>query len=231
MKPIIIAVDGYSATGKSTTAKRVAERLGYTFIDTGAMYRAVALYLLDNGIEYRHETPALLEALDQIELAFVLNEVTGRRDMYLNGENVEAEIRGMRISEIVSEVSTLSPVRRRLVALQQKMGEAGGVVMDGRDIGTVVFPQAELKIFLTAAMEVRVLRRLDEIARKGGGNIDAETVRNNLVHRDHIDSSRADSPLRKADDATEIDTSHLTIPQQTEIVVRMAKEIIERQVV
>lgn len=227
VNPIIIAVDGYSATGKSTTAKRVAEALGYTFIDTGAMYRAVALYFLENNVDFHQETPELVAALNKIQLSFVLNPETGRRDMHLNGRNVEHEIREMRISDIVSEVSTLSEVRRRLVALQQDMGRNGGVVMDGRDIGTVVFPQAELKLFLTASMDVRVQRRLAEIAKKGGEKIDAETVRNNLAHRDNIDSTREDSPLKMADDAIEIDTSNLTIPQQTEIVVRMAKKIMQ----
>lgn len=227
MKSITIAVDGYSATGKSTTAKRVAERLGYTFIDTGAMYRAVTLYFLEHDIDFQHETPALLAALDQIQLAFVLNPETGRRDMYLNGRNVEQDIREMRISAVVSEVSTISPVRRRLVALQQEMGKGGAVVMDGRDIGTVVFPHAELKVFLTASTEVRVQRRLAEIAKKGGEPIDADAVRENLAHRDRIDSTREDSPLRKADDAVEIDTSKTTVAEQTEIVVKMALELIE----
>jgi cytidylate kinase len=226
VKSIIIAVDGYSATGKSTTAKRVAEKLGYTFIDTGAMYRAVTLFFLENGIDFQHETPELVASLDHIHLAFVLNPETGRRDMYLNGRNVEQEIREMRISAVVSEVSTISPVRRRLVALQQEMGKGGGVVMDGRDIGTVVFPQAELKLFLTASTDVRVKRRLQEIAKKGGEPIDAETVRENLAHRDRIDSTREDSPLRKADDAIEIDTSHTTVAEQTEIVVKLALELI-----
>lgn len=227
MKSITIAVDGYSATGKSTTAKRVAERLGYTFIDTGAMYRAVTLYFLEHDIDFQHETPALLAALDQIQLAFVLNPDTGRRDMYLNGRNVEQDIREMRISAVVSEVSTISPVRRRLVALQQAMGKGGAVVMDGRDIGTVVFPHAELKLFLTASTEVRVQRRLAEIAKKGGEPIDADAVRENLAHRDRIDSTREDSPLRKAADAIEIDTSKTTVAEQTEIVVQMALALIE----
>jgi CMP/dCMP kinase len=227
VKSITIAVDGYSATGKSTTAKRVADRLGYTFIDTGAMYRAVTLFFLENGIDFHHETPELVASLDRIRLAFVLNPEAGRRDMYLNGRNVEQEIREMRISDVVSEVSTISPVRRRLVALQQEMGRGGGVVMDGRDIGTVVFPHAELKLFLTASTEVRVQRRLAEIAKKGGEPIDADAVRANLAHRDRIDSTREDSPLRKADDAIEIDTSHTTVAEQTEIVVRMALALIE----
>ena len=229
VKPIIIAVDGYSATGKSTTAKRVADILGYTFIDTGAMYRAVALYFLNEGIDFHSENPKMLASLEKLHLDFVLNPETGRRDMYLNGQNVEREIREMRISDVVSEVSTISEVRRRLVALQQGMGLNGGVVMDGRDIGTVVFPHAELKLFLTASMDIRVTRRLAEIAKKGGEKIDAVTVAHNLQHRDHIDSTREDSPLRMAEDAFEIDTSYLTIPEQTEIVVGMARAILQER--
>jgi cytidylate kinase len=229
VKPIIIAVDGYSATGKSTTAKRVADILGYTFIDTGAMYRAVTLYLLENGVDFHRESPELLQALECIHLKFVMNSNTGKRDIFLNDRNVEQAIREMRVSAVVSEVSTLSSVRRRLVALQQQMGKEGGIVMDGRDIGTVVFPNAELKVFLTAKMDTRVKRRLAEIAKSGGKTEEESAVRQNLQHRDHIDSTRADSPLRKAQDAIEIDTSNLTIPEQTELVVTMARQILERQ--
>lgn len=225
MKPITIAFDGCSATGKSTTAKAVAARLGYIFIDTGAMYRAVALYCLENKIEIAAENPNLEAALENIDIEFRLNPATKHRDMFLNGKNVELEIRTLRVSEVVSEIATISSIRKKLVAMQKEMGKKGGVVMDGRDIGTVVFPQAELKIFLTAGMDVRVERRMRELARKGKPAT-AEEVRNNINHRDHIDSTREDSPLKKADDAIEIDTTSHSIESQTEIVVEMAEKII-----
>lgn len=225
VKPITIAVDGFSATGKSTTAKAVAAKLGYLFIDSGAMYRAVALYCLDHGIAIQSGNPALEAALDHMTIDFRLNPETGNRDLYLNGINVEQEIRGLRVSEVVSEVSAISSVRRLLVAQQREMGRIGGVVMDGRDIGTVVFPHAELKIFLTASMDVRVQRRMNELTRKGKPATGDE-VRTNIAHRDHIDSSREDSPLKKAEDAIEIDTTHHTIASQVEIVVGMAQQII-----
>jgi CMP/dCMP kinase len=223
VKPITIAVDGCSATGKSTTAKAVAARLGYIFIDSGAMYRAVALYCLSHGIAIEPHNPILEAALDDIKLDFILNPETGRRDMYLNGENVEQEIRSLRVSDVVSEIAAISSIRRKLVAMQREMGDRGGVVMDGRDIGTVVFPKAELKIYLTASMEVRVVRRMNELTRKGKPAT-ADEVRQNIVHRDHIDSTRDDSPLRKADDAFEIDTTHHSIDSQVAIVVAMAQE-------
>lgn len=225
MKPIVLAVDGFAATGKSTTARKVAHRLGYTFIDTGAMYRAVALYLLENGVNISPENPNLESALNQIVLEFRHNPESDARDMYLNGKNVEMEIRSLEVSSVVSEVAALSAVRRRLVALQQEMGKTGGIVMDGRDIGTVVFPNADLKIFLTAQMDVRVLRRMQELAKKGKP-ANPEEVRKNLLHRDHIDSTREDSPLRKAEDAIEIDTTELTIPKQVDQVVGMAQKIL-----
>jgi CMP/dCMP kinase len=227
VKPITIAVDGCSATGKSTTAKAVAARLGYIFIDSGAMYRAVALYCLDQGITISADNPELEEALDQIHISFRINPESGHRDLYLNGVNVESEIRSLRVSDVVSEVAAISSVRRKLVAMQKEMGKRGGVVMDGRDIGTVVFPHAELKIFLTASMDVRVFRRMNELTRKGKPAT-SEEVRANIIHRDHIDSTREDSPLRKADDAFEIDTTNHSIESQVNIVVAKAKEIIQQ---
>ena len=224
VKPITIAVDGFSATGKSTTAKAVAARLGYLFIDSGAMYRAVALYCLEHGIAIEAGNPELEAALSKMTIDFRLNPETGNRDLFLNGQNVEQEIRSLRVSDVVSEVSAISSVRRLLVAQQREMGKAGGVVMDGRDIGTVVFPFAELKLFLTASMEVRVQRRMSELTRKGKPAT-AEEVRANIAHRDHIDSSREDSPLKKAEDAVEIDTTNHTIPSQVEIVVGMAQKV------
>lgn len=225
MRKIIIAVDGYSATGKSTTARLVADKLGYTFIDTGAMYRAVALYFLRNDIALDAPEATIRTAMNQIQLAFQMNPQTGRRDIYLNGENVEQLIRTIEVSQAASKVSALSIVRRELVAMQQEMGRNGGVVMDGRDIGTVVFPQADLKLFLVASLEVRVRRRMDELTRKGKA-VDAPTVQHDLQVRDHQDSTRADSPLVKADDAIEIDTSDKTIAEQVEIVYEMARELI-----
>lgn len=189
------------------------------------MYRGVALYCLDHGIEIRPENPVLEAALEKMVLDFRLNPETGRRDMYLDGVNVEQEIRSLRVSEVVSEIAAISSIRRKLVAMQREMGKNGGVVMDGRDIGTVVFPQAELKIFLTAEMDVRVTRRMNELTRKGKPAT-AEAVRENIMHRDRIDSTREDSPLRKADDAFEIDTTHHSIESQVAIVVAMALEII-----
>lgn len=228
MKPITIAFDGCSATGKSTTAKAVAGRLGYVFIDTGAMYRAVALYCLDNDIEIAADNPLLEAALGDIEIEFHLNPETNHRDMFLNGKNVELEIRTLRVSEVVSEIAAISSIRKKLVAMQKEMGQKGGVVMDGRDIGTVVFPHAELKIFLTAEMDVRVERRMRELTRKGKPAT-PEQVRENINHRDHIDSTRKDSPLKKADDAIEIDTTTHSIESQTKIVVAMANEIIAKR--
>jgi CMP/dCMP kinase len=227
VKSITIAVDGCSATGKSTTAKAVAARLGYVFIDSGAMYRAVALYCLSHNVRIVPDNPILEAALDQMRIEFRLNEETGRRDMYLDGENVEQEIRTLRVSEVVSEIAAISSIRRKLVAMQRAMGAHGGVVMDGRDIGTVVFPNAELKIFLTASMDVRVMRRMSELTRKGKPATE-EAVRENIVHRDHIDSTRDDSPLRKASDAFEIDTTHHSIDSQVAIVVAMAQKLIQQ---
>lgn len=228
MKALLIAIDGYAATGKSTTARQVAQRLDYTFMDTGAMYRAVTLFLLDNEIPIQQDAPGLLAALEQIHLEFRRNPVTDKLDMFLNGADVEEGIRSMRVSDKVSEVATISAVRRRMVALQRKMGEQGGYVVDGRDIGTVVFPNAELKIFLTARMDVRVQRRLMEMVQRGKPT-NQDDVRDNLLHRDHIDSTREDSPLRRAEDAIEIDTSSLTIEDQVNQVVSMAQELLREK--
>jgi CMP/dCMP kinase len=226
VKPITIAVDGFSATGKSTTAKAVAARLGYVFIDSGAMYRAVALYCLDHAITISPSNPVLEASLAKMNIDFRLNPESGNRDLYLNGVNVEMEIRSLRVSEVVSEIAAISSVRRKLVAMQKEMGKNGGVVMDGRDIGTVVFPQAELKIFLTASMDVRVVRRMNELTKKGKPAT-ADEVRANILHRDHIDSNREDSPLRKASDAIEIDTTNHSIASQVDIVVGMAQDVIQ----
>lgn len=221
MKKIIVAVDGYASCGKSTIAKALAKALGYIYVDSGAMYRAVTLFCLDNDIDIL-DNEAVLSRLDEISISFK-NE-NGKNTTYLNGKNVEDAIREMRVSEYVSEVSTIPPVRRALVAMQQGMGRDSGVVMDGRDIGTVVFPNAELKLFMTASPDVRAQRRLDEMRAKGILNMDVEAVKANLLHRDHIDSTREDSPLMKADDAIVIDNTNLTEEEQ----FKLALELVEK---
>lgn len=217
MKRIIIAIDGYSSCGKSTLAKALAKSLHYAYVDTGAMYRAVTLYFLENDVDI-NDTPSVKKALESIEIHFERTE-TGNH-VYLNGKDVEQEVRTMRISEMVSPVSTISAVRRFLVAQQQKMGTQKGIVMDGRDIGTVVFPNAELKIFLTADKDIRTKRRYDELLSKGQPT-DFEAIKYNLLERDTIDSNRADSPLRQADDAILIDNSNLNPTEQLEKVLDM----------
>jgi CMP/dCMP kinase len=210
MKRIIIAIDGYSSCGKSTLAKALAKELHYAYVDTGAMYRAVTLYFLDENIDI-NDIQEVKEALLKIELHF---ERTAKGNhIFLNGVDVEDKIRTMRISEMVSPVSTISIVRRAMVAQQQQMGKRKGIVMDGRDIGTVVFPNAELKLFLTADTDIRTQRRFDELKSKGQ-DATFEEIKNNLTERDLIDSNRADSPLRQADDAILIDNSYLTPSEQ-----------------
>lgn len=218
----MIAIDGHSGCGKSSTAKVVAKRLGYIYIDTGAMYRAATLYFLRNKVDIS-DAGQVSAALKNIEIAFKINKSSGENETWLNGANVEREIRELQVSEKVSEVSALSDVRKKMVALQRKMGETKGVVMDGRDIGTVVFPGAELKIFMTADIRIRAKRRLDEIV-QSGREATAEEVLKNLEKRDKIDSSRKDSPLTKATDAIIIDTSCLSFEDQTEKVVTLARE-------
>jgi len=216
--PIIIAIDGHSSCGKSTLAKALAKKLGYTYIDSGAMYRAVALYFLRHDVPFKVEQRdihAIQEALSQIHIAFKYNESLGKQETYLNDENVEGEIRQMFVADHVSKVSTISEVRRFLVAQQQAKGTAKGIVMDGRDIGTVVFPEAELKIFMTAEPTIRAQRRLEEMQEKGQ-DFTLEEVLNNLQKRDHIDSTRADSPLKKAEDALVLDNTHLSPSEQFE---------------
>ncbi|WP_266202934.1 (d)CMP kinase [Pontibacter kalidii] len=220
MKKIVIALDGYSSCGKSTTAKLVAAELGYAYIDTGAMYRAVTLYFLNHHISLTNPKE-IKEALHNIEIEFHYNPKTKRNEIYLNGLNVEDEIRKMYISNMVSEVSVIPEVRRAMVAQQQRMGRKRGVVMDGRDIGTAVFPDAEVKIFMTADVETRTKRRQDELlAKKQLVNFDE--IRENLLKRDHIDSTRTESPLRQAEDAHLLDTSHMTIDEQVEFVMEHA---------
>lgn len=220
MKRIIIAIDGYSSCGKSTLAKALAKELHYAYVDTGAMYRSVTAYFLDNNIDI-NDRAAVRDALQHIEIHFERTK-TGNH-VFLNGQDIEEEIRTMRISEMVSPVSTISEVRRFLVAQQQKMGNRKGVVMDGRDIGTVVFPNAELKIFLTADKNIRTQRRYDELIKKGQV-VDFEAIKRNLVERDLIDSNRADSPLRQAEDAILIDNSQLTPTEQMQKVLDLVHE-------
>ena len=225
MKKIIITLDGYSSCGKSTLAKQMAAHLNYVFIDSGAMYRGITLYFIRHGIDVTNPD-AVIEALKRIHLAFMLNEKTGRADMYLNNENVEEEIRGLEVSNQVSQVAALEPVRIFSVAQQQLMGAQKGIVMDGRDIGSAVFPEAELKIFVTASPEVRVERRYQELVAKDPAITKAE-IKANLEMRDHIDSTREFSPLKQADDALVLDNSSLTRDEQLELALSWAKERIE----
>ena len=215
MRTIIVAVDGFSSCGKSTMARDLARAVGYAYIDTGAMYRAVTLYAIRQGF-FRGDTlneAALQQAMDNIEISFRPNPETGVSETFLNGEPVEAEIRGMEVSNRVSRIAALGFVRRALVSKQQAMGEAKGIVMDGRDIGTVVFPQAELKIFVTASAEIRAQRRVKEMSEKGQP-VSFDEVLKNVQERDRLDMARAESPLRKADDAIELENTHMTIAEQ-----------------
>nr|WP_314696924.1 (d)CMP kinase [uncultured Prevotella sp.] len=216
MKKITIAIDGFSSCGKSTMAKDLAKEIGYIYVDTGAMYRSVTLYALRNNLFNADGTirEEELEAqMKNINISFQLNKETGRPMTYLNGENVENDIRTMEVSSLVSPIATLAFVRKALVEQQQRMGAEKGIVMDGRDIGTVVFPKAELKIFVTASAEVRAQRRYDELKAKGM-EADFEDILKNVQERDYIDSHRETSPLRKAEDALELDNSLLTIDEQ-----------------
>ena len=216
MKKIVIAIDGFSSCGKSTMAKDLAREVGYIYVDTGAMYRSVTLYALRNQLfdaDGNIMANALEAAMPHINIAFKLNEQTGRPDTYLNGQCVENEIRTLEVSSKVSIVAALPFVRKKLVEEQQKMGEEKGIVMDGRDIGTVVFPQAVLIIFVTASAEVRAQRRFDELEAKGMP-ADYADILKNVQERDYIDSHRAVSPLTKAADAIELDNSHMTIAEQ-----------------
>lgn len=215
MKKITIAIDGHSSCGKSTMAKDLAREIGYIYIDSGAMYRAVTYYCLQHDLfcEEGVKLEELQAAMSDIHISFKFNAQTGRPDTYLNGQCIEGEIRGMAVSSRVSLIATIGFVREAMVAQQQAMGREKGIVMDGRDIGTTVFPDAELKIFVTASAEVRAQRRYDELKAKGD-EASYESILENVKERDRIDSGRAVSPLRKADDAIELDNSHMTIPEQ-----------------
>lgn len=219
MQKIIIAIDGFSACGKSTTAKEAAKALGYRYIDSGAMYRAVTHYFLEHHIALTNPKE-VAKALNDIKITFHVN-ANGVSETYLNGLNVEKKIRKMRISENVSPVSAIKEVRVAMVEQQRKLGKEGGIVMDGRDIGTVVFPDADLKVFLTADMVVRAARRQQELLEKGE-LVELDAILANLKKRDEIDSTRAESPLRRADEAIEIDTTNITIEEQVDELVRLA---------
>ena len=229
MKKIIIAIDGFSSTGKSTVAKQLAKKLNYIYVDTGAMYRAVTYFALENNLigEGFFKEEELINRLADIQITFRFNEALGFAEVYLNGKNIEADIRTLKVSKYVSPVATLSEVRRKLVEQQQLMGRDKGIVMDGRDIGTVVFPEAELKIFMTASAETRAERRYKELLDRGH-NLSYDDVLENVTTRDHIDSTREDSPLVKANDAIEIDNSDLTIEEQLDTIIELATEKIKK---
>lgn len=230
MKKITIAIDGFSSCGKSTMAKDLAREVGYIYVDTGAMYRSVTLYALRNGFfadDNSIDTEGLEKEMDNIKISFQLNPETGKPDTYLNGECVEKEIRSMEVSTRVSPIATLPFVRTALVAQQQRMGQDKGIVMDGRDIGTTVFPDAELKIYVTASAEVRAQRRYDELVAKGMP-ADFEDILKNVKERDYIDSNREVSPLRKADDALELDNSNMTIAEQKQWLMEQFNNAINK---
>ena len=229
MRKITIAIDGHSSCGKSTMAKDLAREIGYIYIDSGAMYRCCTLFCIEQGLIKADGTPdaeALENRMQEIHVSFRLNPDTGRPDTYLNGENVETRIRTMEVSGLVSPVAALPFVRAAMTAQQQAMGREGGIVMDGRDIGTAVFPHAEMKVFVTASDEIRAQRRYDELVAKGE-QPDFEAVLQNLRERDHIDSTRAVAPLRQADDALVLDNSHMTIAEQKQWLLDRFKERVE----
>lgn len=231
MAKITIAIDGYSSTGKSTVAKQLADWLGYVYVDSGAMYRAITLYAMQNGyISISHfNRSKLVKSLPNISLSFKKSEGSDKADIYLNGVNVEREIRTMDVSELVSPVATISAVRKKLVEQQQRMGAEKGVVMDGRDIGTVVFPDAELKIFMTASAQERAKRRYNELIERGD-KVTYREVLENVQERDHIDTTREDSPLEKATDAIVIDNSEMNLEDQFHTILQLAKDRIAGRV-
>jgi cytidylate kinase len=225
MDKITIAIDGYSSCGKSTLAKQLASKLNYTYVDSGAMYRAIALFAIENEFASKDfvKKDELISKLDNVDVDLKYDSDSGGVTTFLNGENVEDEIRTMRVSEVVSFVSVIKEVRAKLRALQQQLGERGGVVMDGRDIGTAVFPNAELKIFMTASPDIRAQRRFDELKAKGK-DVSLEEVRTNLVSRDKEDTSRKEDPLIQADDALVLDNSNITLTAQLELALSWVEE-------
>ena len=227
---IIIAIDGFSSCGKSTFAKAIASKLGYIFIDTGAMYRAVTLYALEHGAirSGMVDEDAVCRLLPEIAIAFRFNPERGASDIYVNGDRAEGKIRTIEVSNCVSGVSAIPEVRRKLVALQQEMGSRKGVVMDGRDIGTTVFPQADIKLFMTADPKVRARRRYDELRAKGD-RVSLEEIEKNVLSRDEADMNRAVSPLRKADDAVVLDNSYMTVEEQMAWFMELYAQVTERK--
>ncbi|WP_338357990.1 (d)CMP kinase [Yeosuana marina] len=227
-KKIIIAIDGFSSTGKSTVAKQLAKQLGYIYVDSGAMYRAITYFAMTNGFidENGFDVDGLISKLEDIHVSFKFNKDLGFAEVYLNGINVEKEIRTLEVSNFVSKVSAIPEVRKQLVKQQHQLGLRKGIVMDGRDIGTVVFPDAELKLFMTASAETRALRRYDELKAKGD-DVSFEDVLNNVQERDHLDSTRKDSPLYKAEDAIEIDNSNLSLDEQFDKILKLVTMTLE----
>tara|TARA_R110002050_G_scaffold97971_2_gene203617 strand:- start:1229 stop:1924 length:696 start_codon:yes stop_codon:yes gene_type:complete len=228
MNKITIAIDGFSSTGKSTVAKQLAKHLGYVYVDTGAMYRAVTFYAMQNGLIDKDDfnIEKLVHQLPKITISFTFNESLGFAEVYLNGLNIEKEIRTLEVSSFVSKVAAISELRQQLVEQQQKLGDSKGVVMDGRDIGTVVFPKAELKLFMTASAETRAKRRYDELIERGD-DVAYQDVLKNVQERDYLDSNRKDSPLTKAKDAIEIDNSNMTLDEQFNKILQLAIMTIE----
>lgn len=227
MGKIVVAIDGYSGCGKSSTAKAVAKDLGFTYIDSGAMYRAATLHFLNHFLSPSNPQD-VAKGLKTLKISFQINHESGKQETYLNGLNVEDEIRSMAVSEKVSEIATVKEIRQELVAQQKRLGKSKGVVMDGRDIGSVVFPDAELKVFMTANLDTRSFRRQQELLEKGD-LVDLDTIKKNLSERDRIDSSRKESPLIKVSDAVEIDTSHLSFEEQVAQIVQLASEVIDNE--
>ncbi|MCF8273360.1 MAG: (d)CMP kinase [Flavobacteriaceae bacterium] len=229
MKKITIAIDGFSSTGKSTVAKQIAKHLGYVYIDSGAMYRAVTYFAMSKGFinEKGFDVEGLISKLDNITVSFKFNKNLGFAEVYLNGINIEKEIRTLEVSNFVSKVSAIPQVRQQLVKQQQKMGEEKEIVMDGRDIGTVVFPNAELKLFMTASAKTRALRRYDELKAKGD-HVSYEDVLKNVEERDYLDSTRKDSPLYKANEAIEIDNSNMSLDEQFSTILKLVNSVLNQ---
>lgn len=228
-KKIIIAIDGYSSTGKSTLAKKLANALGYVYVDTGAMYRAVALYAMENNLidEDKIDEVSLVSKLEKTDIKFIFNSKLGFSEIYLNGRNVENEIRRIDVSNKVSKIAAISAVRKKMVTEQHRMGQDSGIVMDGRDIGTVVFPNAALKIFMNASADIRARRRYDEMIAKGE-KVTYESVLENVTSRDQLDTTRKDSPLIKAVDAIEINSDNLNVQETFDLVFKEANKKIKR---
>ena len=228
MNKITIAIDGFSSTGKSTVAKQLAKKLNYVYVDSGAMYRAVTFYAMQNGLisDNDFNSEALIYQLSNINISFKYNKVLGFAEVYLNDINIEKQIRTLEVSSFVSQVAAISEVRLKLVEQQKKMGRDKGVIMDGRDIGTVVFPAAELKLFMIASAETRAERRFQELIERGD-KVEYKEVLNNVQERDYLDSNRVDSPLVKAEDANEIDNSNMTLDEQFNKILQLVKMTIE----